>query len=126
MKRFFIFLALMLTSTLAYADWYIFDTQTNQCIGKSDKQPDQADLDKRQEFSFFTDKDMSIEKLEYFKNDIRVRPDTKEEAAQKEDDEVQGQESTMIHQRMEKIAYEQLKADGVIFKHFTDEDFKDK
>lgn len=123
MKYFFLAFSLILTATPVSADWYIFN-KDNQCIGKVQYKPDAKDLESREEFSFYSEKDMSIKKLEYFNNDIRETPKTSEDRESDRISKEIKEEQELIRNRADKEAYDALKAEGVTFKHINESLFK--
>ena len=61
------------------AEWYIFNSFTNRCVGIAKYEKSKEDLDVRGEFSFFSKDEISIEDAEFFNGKIRVRTKSQEE-----------------------------------------------
>lgn len=87
MKKLFIILSIIFFSvSIASADWYIFSSDTNRCIGITQYEPSKEDLDKRGEYSFFSRDDVSIEDAEFFNGKVRIRTKSQEEKNKEKQD----------------------------------------
>lgn len=123
MRNILIMILLMVFPTLVFADFYIVDSDNN-IIGKVQYQPDQKDLDTRKEIAVYSKDDIQLGNAEYRNGKIVKHVKTaKESKVSDELDKKQG-ERDLVRHKMMKMAYEQMKAEGFVFKYVMDEDFK--
>lgn len=113
--RLFLIALFLLTSTPAFADWYIFNTE-NRCTGKTSYQPDQADVESRGEFLVQSDLDIAIDEAEYVNGKVvqRVKSQEEKNAEQAKADEIN--EMKIIYHQMFEEAYKAAVKKGHTFK----------
>jgi hypothetical protein len=117
------FIAILMAHT-ASASWYIFKNDTYECVGKTSYEPDINDLNSRNEFAFFSKKDMTIDRLEFFNNDIRKRAETSDEKEQRKAEAAAAEEQKIINKRIMYLATKSLEDEGVKLKKSKSSDFK--
>lgn len=123
MKIRILILSFLLITSQSYASWFIVDLNNN-VAGKVAYQPDSGDLSTRQEIAVTGDDDISLGEAEYRNGKIVKHTKTVHEEKAENDEREKSQETKLVYKRMMKNAYEQLKAEGVNFKHVKPEDFE--
>lgn len=110
-------------ATTAHASWYIFNSD-NKCISIAEYKPSLEDMATRNEYAVESDVLLPVDETEYKNGKIQIIKKSAEDLAIEVRKEARRQEKLEIEKRMEKIAYEQLKAEGTIFKEVKDKDFE--
>lgn len=118
----FLTIFMVLYCNHAYAVNYVID-KDNNVIAKINYEPSAAELEARQETLIRSDIDVELQEAEYRGNKIAKKKKTQAEKDKDALESEKQQEMRLIKRRADKIAYEQLKAEGVIFKHIKDENF---
>lgn len=118
----FLLLFMVLYVNNSYAINYIIDINNN-VIAKINYEPNLDELSARQETLVRSDLDLNLQEAEYRGNKIVKRVKTSDEVKEDSDEVERNEELRLITRRANKIAYEELKAEGVIFKHFNDQSF---
>lgn len=80
MKKLILMIPFLIICTTASAFYYIVNTD-NVVIGRSDYQPDQSDLQLRNEITVFSNADISLDQAEYRNGKIVVHTKTASEIA---------------------------------------------
>ncbi len=106
----------------SYATNYIIDINNN-VIARINYEPNIKELEDRQETLVRSDLDLQLSEAEYRGNKIVKRKKTSSETKVETENIEKNEELNLITKRANKIAYEELKAEGVIFKHFNDQSF---
>lgn len=118
----FLILIMVIYCNHAYAVNYIVD-KDNNVIAKIDYEPNAKELEARQEVVIRSDLDLELQEAEYRGNKIAKKKKTQAEKDNDTKETEKQQEIRLIKRRADKIAYDQLKAEGVVFKHVTDQNF---
>jgi hypothetical protein len=125
MKKYLIIVLMLLMTTPCFAAFYIVNSE-NKIIAIIDYEPDKKDLESRNEIAVFSKDNIAIDMAEYRGGKIVTHKDTAEEKLAKDKKAEKNSEEAMIHERMEKMAYEQLIAEGKSFKHIKAADYENK
>lgn len=127
MKKILLLIAFVfLAAQSSHADWYIFKHDTGKCVGTASLQPDIADMDTRGEYAVESANKVELGQAQVVNGVVIEAPKPAEDLKAEADARQEALEHQMFHERMEKIAYESLKADGFKFKMHTDADFAGK
>jgi len=116
MKTIFTLLFLLSVINPAFAGWYIISKDTNRAVACTDYQPNEDDLESRDEFAFYSDEKISISKAEYFNGGIRERILSQEEKNAKQEAEEEQAEMATIYHIMFEEAYKEARKRGYMFK----------
>lgn len=118
----FLTIIMVLYCNQTFAANYIVD-KDNNVIAKIDYEPNAAELEARQETLIKSTLDLELPEAEYRGNKISKKKKTQAEKDNDTEEAEKQSEIRMIKRRADKIAYEQLKAEGVVFKHVKDQNF---
>jgi len=118
--RFLFALILCCFASTVFADWYIVDKE-DRVVSKCNYQPDQKDLDSRGEVAIFVKKDIALSEAEFRGNKVVKHVKTSKEIKAEKEQIAKEQEEKLIHDRADKIAKDQLVAEGVVFKYLKEE-----
>jgi len=117
-----IFLLLLLVSP-ASAEWYIINLDTNRAVAKTNYQPDEADLQSRNEVAIFSEADIPLKEAELFQGKIQQRVKSQAEVNEDVLAEKQAAELQKIKEKMQSMAYDALVLEGSTFEAITKESF---
>jgi len=117
MRALLILLMLIVSSTIANADYYIINTETNRAVGRTQYYPDAADLATRGEVAVRSDMDIPINDAELFQGNIQKRVKSQSEINEELAKQEEIEEMAEIYHLMFRDAYKSAVKDGKTFKH---------
>lgn len=119
-----IFLTLLFISP-AHADYYVVNSK-GKVIARSTYLPNANDLNTRGEFFIKSSSNIDLAQADYVGGNIVEHQKTSDELSVEASKTKAIKEDMLLHLRMEKIAYEQLKEEGVKFDVVKDSDYEGK
>lgn len=114
--RFLIVAVLCCVASTAFADWYVVD-KDNNVVSRCSYQPDQKDLDSRQEIAVISSSDIPLSQAEYRNGKIIEHKKTAKEIADEAIEVEKANELRMIEHRARDMAIEKLESEGVQIKY---------
>lgn len=116
MRSMIVVLGFLFITTAVYADWYVFDEETNRASSRTQYEPDASDLASRDQFAIKSDKDIPLHLAEFFNNDVRQRPLSQVEQNDIKAVSDEGAEMAEIYHVMFEMAYKEAVKRGKTFK----------